>query len=63
MEISVTSFMNENPTVWLIAQSYPTLCDPMAIAHQVPLSIGILQQRILEWVAMPSSRGTFQPRY
>ena len=25
--------------------------------HQAPLSIGILQARILEWVAIPSSRG------
>jgi len=24
--------------------------------------MGILQARILEWVAMPSSRGSFQPR-
>ena len=32
------------------------------IAHQAPLSIGILQARILEWVAMPSSRGSSQPR-
>ena len=32
------------------------------VAHQVPLSIGILQARILEWVAIPSSRGSFQPR-
>ena len=30
-----------------------------AIAHQAPL---ILQARILEWVAMPSSRGSSQPR-
>ena len=35
----------------LVIQSFPTLCDPMA-----PLSMGILQARILEWVAMPSSR-------
>ena len=27
------------------------------VAHQAPLSMGILQARILEWVAMPSSRG------
>jgi len=27
-----------------------------------PLSLGILQPRILEWVAMPSSRGPSQPR-
>ena len=26
------------------------------VAHQAPLSMGILQARILEWVAMPSSR-------
>ena len=29
------------------------------IAHEAPLSMGILQARILEWVAMPSSRGIF----
>ena len=27
-----------------------------------PLSMGILQVRILEWVAMPSSRGSSQPK-
>ena len=27
------------------------------VACQVPLSVEILQARILEWVAMPSSRG------
>ena len=36
------------------------LCvTPQAVARQAPLSTGILQARILEWVAMPSSRGTF----
>ena len=35
---------------------------PWAVAHQAPLSMGILQQRILEWVVMPSSRGSSQPR-
>ena len=35
---------------------------PWAVAHQAPLSIGILQQRILEWVVMPSSRGSSQPK-
>ena len=29
---------------------------PWTVAHQAPLSTGILQARILEWVAMPSSR-------
>ena len=36
-------------------RSCPTLCDPMTVAHQTPLSIGVLQARILEWAAMPPS--------
>ena len=28
---------------------------PWAVARQAPLSMGILQARILEWMAMPSS--------
>ena len=28
---------------------------PWTVAHQVPLSKGFSRQRILEWVAMPSS--------
>ena len=46
----------------LFAQSCLTLWDPMTVAHQAPLSMGILHARILEWVAMPSSRGSSQPR-
>ena len=33
----------------------------MNSAHWAPLSMGILQARILEWVAMASSRGSSQP--
>ena len=33
------------------------------VAHQAPLSMGMLQARILEWVAMLSSKGSSQPRY
>ena len=29
------------------------------VARQAPLVHGILQARILEWVAVPSSRGSF----
>ena len=39
-----------------------TLCDPMDCSPQVPLSMGIFQAKILEWVAMPSSRGSSHPR-
>ena len=35
---------------------------PWTVAHQVPLSMGILQARILEWVAISSSRGSSPPR-
>ena len=35
---------------------------PWTVAHQAPPSMGILQARILEWVAMPSSGGSSQPR-
>ena len=31
------------------------------VPHRAPLSMGILQARILEWVAMPSSRGSYEP--
>ena len=41
--------------VWLFATQ-------RTVAHQAPLSMGILQARILEQVAMPSSRGSSQPR-
>ena len=35
---------------------------PWTVVRQAPLSMGILQARILEWVSMPSSRGSYQPR-
>ena len=40
-----------------ITQSCPTLCNPMDYTVH-----GILQARILEWVAFPFSRGSSQPR-
>ena len=45
----VSSVMLNSATLW-------------TVANQAPLSMGILQARILEWVAMPSSRGSSQPR-
>ena len=35
---------------------------PWTVALQAPLSMGILQPRILVWVAMPFSRGSYPPR-
>ena len=46
----------------LVTQSYPTLCDPMDRIPPGSSIHGILQARILEWVAMPSFMGSSQPR-
>ena len=51
-----------NAALWLVAQSCLTLCNLMIVACQAPLTMGILPARILEWVAMHSSRGLSQPR-
>ena len=43
-------------------QSCLTLCDPMDCGPPGSSVYGILQARILEWVAMSSSRGSSRPR-
>ena len=43
-------------------QVCPTLCDPMNRSLPGFSVHGILQARILEWVAMPTSKGSSQPR-
>ena len=40
------------------AKSCPALCNPMGYSPPGSSLHGILQARILEWVAMPSSRGS-----
>ena len=46
----------------LVAKLCLTLCDPMDCSPPVSSVHGIPQARILGWVAMPSSRVSFQPR-
>ena len=46
----------------LVTQSCPTLCDLINCCPPGSSVHGILQARIMEWVAMPSSRGSSQPR-
>ena len=43
-------------------QSYLTLCNPTDCSPPGSSAHGILQAGILEWVAVPSSRGSSQPR-
>ena len=45
-----------------VAQSFLTLGTPWTVAHQTPLSMGVFQAGILEWVTIPFSRGSSQPR-
>ena len=40
-----------------VIQLCPTLCDPLDYTVR-----GILQARMLEWVSVPFSRGSSQPR-
>ena len=46
----------------LVIQSYLTLCDPMDCSPPGSFFHGIIQARIVEWVAIPFSRGSSQPR-
>ena len=43
-------------------QSCPTFCDPLDCSLPASSVHGILQAGILEWVVMPSFRGSSQPR-
>ena len=45
----------------LVAQSCPTLCDPMDCSLPGSSVHGIFQARVLEWVAIAFSRGSFRP--
>ena len=45
-----------------VAQSCLTFVIPWTVACQAPLSMGILQARMLEGVAVPSFRGSSQSR-
>ena len=45
-----------------LLQSCPTLCNSMDCSPPGSSVHGILQAGILEWVAMPSSKGSSQPR-
>ena len=45
-----------------VTQSCPALCDPMDYSLLGSSIHGILQTRILEWVAIPFSRGSSQPQ-
>ena len=61
------NFVHLNVPHWffvgmLLFQLCPTLCDPMDSSAPGSSVYGILQTRILEWVAIPSSRGSSESK-
>ena len=68
LKTALSKFYIFNQTVYLEIRSVQLLSHVQlfvtlwTVAHQAPPSTGILQARILEWVAMSSSRGSSQPR-
>ena len=46
----------------LVTQSHPILCNPLYCSPPGSSVHGIFQARILEWVAISSSRGSSRPR-
>ena len=58
----VVSFIFFQRRKVLVAQSCPTLCDPMNCSPLGSSVHGILQARTLEWVAISFSLGSSQPR-
>ena len=53
--------LGEVNTKVLVAQSCPTLCDPMDCSRPDSSVQGLLQAKILQWVAIPFSRGSSRP--
>ena len=48
---------------WKLLSHVQFFATPRTVAHQAPLNQGILQARILEWVAVPFSTWSSQPRH
>ena len=58
---SNTYIMHLHTCVLSCFSHIPLYATLWAVAHQAPLSTGMLLVRMLEWVAVPSSRGSFRP--
>ena len=55
--------ISDYPCCCLVAESFPTLCNPMDYRPPASSVHGISQARILEWVAITFSQGFSQSRY
>ena len=63
MEILLEREIGRQEGYVLGTQSCPTLCNPMDCSPLGSSIHGILQARILEWVAISFSRESSQPRF
>ena len=61
-QVQAKVLKKESEVKVLVTQSCGSLYNPMTAALQAPLSMGILQARILELFVMPFSKGSSQPR-
>ena len=62
--VRMDEMVNENPEMESLCAVLSNLvvsnsATPWTVAHQAPLSMEFFQARLLEWVAIPSSRGSF----
>ena len=57
-------FRHDLATKWYseVTQLCPTLCDPMGCSLSSSSVNGIFQARVLEWIAISFSKGSFRPR-
>ena len=60
--LTALAFMTHREVIVKVTQSCLTLCDPMDSSRPGSSAHAILQARILEWVAVPFSRGSSQPK-
>ena len=62
LELYDMNFSSENTNCSVLVAVMSDSVTPWTVAHQAPLSMGILQARTLEWVAIPFSSKSFQSR-
>ena len=58
MTFTETRYLSSTLCARLVAQLYLTLCDAMDCSPPGSSVHGILRARILDWVAIPFSRGS-----
>ena len=64
-KLTKSDLLVKSPTHWrsvLVSQLCPTLCNPMDCSRPVFSVLGILQAKILDWVAIPFSSDSSGPR-